>query len=353
MILPSSSQVTLLLLILSMVCWGSWTNTQKLAGKWRFELYYYDFALGFLLLTIAAAYTLGTMNSAELSFQENFLITGYRNMAYAAAAGVVFNVGNMFLAAAVSVAGLSVGVPISLGIAVLVSTAFGILSGTQGNVLLSLAGSGLVLAALMVMTYAYSSHLDALTESTKKEAFQLDPRTKQARRAPRPPSAAKAVVLGGFSGIALGLFHPLVELAQDSNIGVAPYGLAVFFAGGILPTTLALSPFFFNFPVTGGPIGLRDYFRGSGRQHLLGLLGGILAGIALLASFLSGGVPAAARVAPATVYALSQSGALLAALWGLLVWRELKGASERVRMLFAGMLILYAAGITVLSVGQG
>lgn len=346
MILPTSSQATLLLLVLSMVCWGSWANAQKLAGKWRYELYCYDFAVGFLLLTLAAAFTLGSFNSAELTFQENFLITGYRNMAFAAAAGIVFTVGNMFLSAAVSVAGLSVGFPIALGMALLVSTAFGVLTGTQSSILLAVAGSGLVLAAIVVTTYAYSSHLDALAEATKKETLQLDPRAKQAKRAPRPPSAAKAVVLGVLSGIALGLFRPLVSLAQDSDIGVAPYGLAVLFAGGMLPTTIVLSPFFFNFPVTGGPLGLRDYFRGGGRQHFLGLLGGMFAGVAMLAGFLATGAPSAVR-------AVQQGGTLLAALWGFLVWREFKGAGERVRMLFVGMLILYAAGITVLSVGQG
>jgi len=353
MILPASSQATLLLLVISLICWGSWANTQKLAGKWRFELYYYDFALGFLLLTFAAAFTLGSWNSAELTFQENFLITGYRNMAYAAAAGMVFNLGNMFLAGTVSVAGLSVGFPVCLGAALLVSTVFSVLSGTPGSVLLSVAGSGLVLAALVVAIYTFGSHLDVLAEAVKVAGLQLDPRSKQAKLAPRPANAVQATVLGVVSGIALGLFHPLVDLAQEGDNGLAPYGLALLFAMGILSTTVVLSPFFFNFPVSGGPIRFRDYFRGSGSQHLFGLLGGMLAGVALLASFISTGVPSAVRVVPTTAYALHQAGAILAALWGFVAWREFKGSSDRVRMLFGGVLILYAAGITVLAVGQG
>lgn len=353
MILPTSSQATLLLLVLSMVFWGSWANTQKLAGKWRFELYYYDFALGFLLLTVAAAFTGGALNSAELNFQDNLLIAGYRNMAYAAAAGIVFTLGNMFLSATVSVAGLSVGFPISLGMTLLVSTVYGVLTGAQSNVLLSLAGCGLVLVALIVAAYAYSSHLDAIAEAAKKDGLQTDPRSKQAKRAPRPPSTAKAVVLGALSGIGLGFFRSLVGLAQESDIGLAPYGLALFFSAGMLPLTMVLSPFFFNFPVTGGPLGIRDYFRGSGKQHVLGLLGGALAAIAILSSFLAAGAPPAVRVAPGAAFAIAECAAVLGALWGFLVWGEFKGTSDRVRMLFVGMLILYSSGIAVLSVGQG
>ena len=43
MTLPHSYAAALLLTILSMICWGSWANMQKLAGKWRFELYYFDY----------------------------------------------------------------------------------------------------------------------------------------------------------------------------------------------------------------------------------------------------------------------------------------------------------------------
>src|SRR5277367_3713030 len=108
MILPASQGATLALLVISLICWGSWANTWKLADKWRFELYYYDFALGFALLAVVAAFTAGSFNSSELTFQENFLITGYRNMAYVVAAGLIFNLGNMLLAAAISLSGMAV-----------------------------------------------------------------------------------------------------------------------------------------------------------------------------------------------------------------------------------------------------
>ncbi len=352
MILPSSYLATLLLLVISMICWGSWANTQKLAGPWRFELYYYDFAIGFLLLTVAAAFTFGSLRTSELTFEENFLLTGNRNMIWAIAAGMVFNLGNMFLAATVSIAGLAVAFPMALGTALVIGTLWSMAFGAQANVLLSVGGAGLVLVALVVAAYAHSSHLDALLEATKKAALQVDPRSKQARRTPRGPSAAQAVVLGVVSGVAFGFVRPLLDMAREGDSGVAPYGLGLLFAGGMFVVLLVLGPFFFNFPVSGGPIRLRDYFSGSGRQHLLGVLGGLLAGAAILISFLTAAAPATARVAPGISYALSQSGTVLAALWGLLVWREFRGASDRIRTLFAGVLILFAAGVAMLAVAQ-
>src|SRR5690349_5757862 len=116
MILPTSSPAVLILLVLSMLCWGSWINTQKLTGKWRFELFYYDFALGILLSAVVAAFTLGSLYSKELTFQDNFLIAAYHNMAYAAGAGIVFNLGNMLLVGGVSVSGMAVALPLSWGV---------------------------------------------------------------------------------------------------------------------------------------------------------------------------------------------------------------------------------------------
>jgi glucose uptake protein len=353
MIFPASYTASLVLLVVSMVCWGSWANTQKAASKFRFELYYYDFAFGFVLLTVVAAFTLGSLNPSELTFQDNFLITGYRKMAYAVAAGLVFNLGNMLLAAAVSVAGMAVAFPMALGVALVIGTAWNLMFGTASSMLLSMGGAGLVMIALVIAGYAYSSRLDAVYEQSKKDALQIDPRSKAAKRSARPPSAARGIALGIIGGIALGLFQPLVESAREGDDGVAPYGLALLFAAGVLFATLVLGPFFFNFPVAGRPIRFRDYFAGTMRQHLLGLLGGLMGAAAILCSLLPAAASAANRVAPAPGYALAQGGTLLAALWGLLVWREFKGSSDRIRLLFLGVLVLYAAGIAVLSVARG
>src|SRR5712675_3335277 len=132
MILPATYNSALLLIILSMICWGSWANAFKLTGKWRFELFYYDYSLGVLLAAIIAAYTFGSMGD-ELSFSDNLIVAMRRNMAWAVAGGVVFNLANMLLVAAISVAGLAVAFPIGIGLALVVGVVWNYFIKPQGN----------------------------------------------------------------------------------------------------------------------------------------------------------------------------------------------------------------------------
>src|ERR1700733_13483024 len=117
MLIPTTYLTALLLLIVSMFCWGSWANTQKLTGKWRFELFYYDYSVGVLVCALIAAFTFGEMMPKELTFSDNLLLAGKRQMAYGFAGGAVFNLANMLLVAAISVAGMAVAFPIAIGLA--------------------------------------------------------------------------------------------------------------------------------------------------------------------------------------------------------------------------------------------
>ena len=352
MILPASQAATLALLIVSLICWGSWANTLKLAGKWRFELYYYDFALGCVLLAVLAAFTAGSLNSSELTFQENFLITGYRNIAYALLAGVVFNFGNMLLAAALSLAGMAVAFALTSTVALVVSTAWNLIFEVPNGILLSLCGATLLLAALVMAAFTYSHYLDDKAVAVKIPALQVDPRSRHAKTTPRAPGAARAITLGVLGGIALGLFRPLINVARAGDNGVAPYGLALLFAAGVLGSTIIFSPFFFTFPVAGDAISMRNYFVGAARQHLLGILGGALVAAAFLTQMLALAAPPFLRTAAMPSYALSQGGPVLAVLWGLIAWREFRDGGERTRLLFVFMLILMAAGVGLLAVAQ-
>jgi glucose uptake protein len=363
MILPASQAATLALLVISLICWGSWANTLKLAGKWRFELYYYDFALGFAVLAAAAAFTGGSMNSGELTFQDNFLITGYRNMAYVIAAGVIFNLGNMLLAATIAVAGMALAFTITFATALVVATAWSLIFEASGSLLLLLGGAALLLAALVMGAAAYGNYLIARSEAAKAEALikaeaaktgasQPDTRARRANASRRPHGVVLAVALGVAGGIALGLFRPLLDLGSQGEGGVAPYGAALMFAAGILVSTVIIDPFFFTFPVAGEPLGLMDYFKGTGKQHLLGVLGGVTAGVAFLAGMLALAAPPAIRTAAMPAYALSAGVPVLAAAWGFLVWREFRSAGERSTLLFRIMWILLALGVGMLALAR-
>src|SRR5579863_3389362 len=160
MFLPSTYLAALLLLIFSMVCWGSWTNTQKMLGRWRFELFYYDFSLGVVFCAVVSAFTLGSLSSQEPSFQDDLLLYGsYHNMAYAAGAGMIFNLANLLLVGAISVSGMAVALPIGIGLAAVIGVVMNYVASPQANPVLLFSGVFLVLLAIVLNTSAYRAHL--------------------------------------------------------------------------------------------------------------------------------------------------------------------------------------------------
>lgn len=346
MILPSTYLAALLLSIVSMFCWGSWANTQKLAGKWRFELFYYDYSLGVLLCALIAAFTFGSLNSKDLTFSDNLMIASRHAMAYGLGAGAVFNLANMLLVAAISVSGLAVGFPVAIGLALIIGVVWNYLLNPQGDPLLLFGGALLVLIAIVVDGIAYSSYLAAKQEAEIK-ALSPDPRVKAARK--NQPGAARGIFLSVVSGILMGMFYPLVEMAKGGEDGIAPYGVGVLFGIGVFVTSLLYVPFFLNFPVNGEPIHASAYFKGSIRQHGLGWLGGIVWMAGGICNFLASSAPPKLQVGPAVSYALGQGATMISALWGLLVWREFKGANHRVKMLLLVMIVLFVAGLAMIS----
>ncbi len=341
MILPSTYNSALLLIILSMICWGSWANTFKLSGKWRFELFYYDYSMGVLIAAIVAAYTFGSMGS-ELSFSDNLLIALRRNMAYAAGAGIVFNLANMLLVAAISVAGMAVAFPIGIGLALVVGVIWNYFLNPQGNPIFLATGVVLVVGAIIVDAWAYSAHAKPVPVKTGKATAR-----KGAAISP------KGIVLSLISGLLMGSFYPLVELAKGGgvdNAGLGPYAVAFLFAVGVFLSTFIFNLYFLNLPVQGVALSMFDYFKGSARQHALGIIGGLIWCIGAIANFVAASAPKTVQVGPAISYAVGQGATMVSALWGLLVWKEFAGASSKVRILLALMLILFLAGLIIVSI---
>ena len=348
MILPTTYLSALLLLIVSMLCWGSWANTQKLAGKWRFELFYYDYSVGMLLFALIAAFTLGQMAPKELSFTDNFLIASKRQMAWGVGAGIVFNLANLLLVAAISVSGMSIAFPLAIGLALIIGVVWNHLFNPQGSAILLFGGVLLVLVAIIVDAFAYSAYTDAKRLSAEKAALQPDPRVK--RSIPTGPGAGRGIVLSIVSGIVMGMFYPMVEMSREGDSGVSAYGIGILFGAGVVLSSLFYIPFFLNFPVSGLPVETREYFNGTKGQHLLGLSGGAIWMAGALCNYAAASAPPSAHVAPAISYVLVQGATLVSALWGLLVWREFRGAAIGVKLLLFGMIVLFLAGLGMISI---
>jgi glucose uptake protein len=333
MIIPSTYTVALLLTIISMICWGSWANTTKLTGKWRFELFYFDYSFGVMLAAILAAFTFGSMGD-ELSVLDNFALAGKRQMAWGFAGGMVFNIANMLLVAAITIAGLSVAFPIGIGIALIVGVVWSYRLNPQGNPVYLFAGIAVVLLAIIVDALAYGRH--ARDKAATTTAIRKSP--------------VKGIVISVVSGVLMGSFYPLVELGKQGEIGLGPYAIGLVFALGVFLSTFIFNLYFMNLPVQGKPVGFGDYFRGTSKQHLLGVAGGAIWCTGAITNFVAASAPPEVNVGPAVSYALGQGATMISALWGLLLWKEFAGATARVRNLLIAMLLLFLTGLILVSI---
>lgn len=331
--IPTSPSFAIITLVFSLLCWGTWANTQKAAGKWRFELYYVDFAIGTVLFALLGAFSLGSMGDG-FTFEDNMAITGKRQMALAAGSGAIFNLGNMLLAGSTSLAGMAVAFPLAIGMAMIVSVCWNMVANPAGSIGLQAGGLVVVFAAVVMTALAHRMRTLETATGKKKD------------------SGVKATLLGVFGGVFLGLYAPALAQSRAGDIGLSPYGALVFFSVGIALSTLLYSLYFMNLPVQGEAVPLKHYWKKPHRPHAWGLAGGMLWSMGALALFTAGGAPREASAGPALTLALQYGSAVVAALCGLLVWKEFGAASGSARgrmflavALFLGGLLLTAFGL--------
>jgi glucose uptake protein len=298
-------------------------------------LYYFDYAFGVLLLAVVAALTYGSMGQ-DLTAFDDFLIASKRKMALGFAGGVVFNLANMLLVAAISVAGLAVAFPIGIGLALVIGVIWNYLITPQGNPGLLFGGATLVVGAIVVCALAYKAHAQG------QAPVRGQP--------PRIRRTGQGIALSLVSGVLMGSFYPLVEMGKTGDLALGPYSIALVFALGVFLSTFFFSVVFMNLPVEGPAISPFQYFRGTLKQHALGIAGGVIWGVGTIANFAASSAPPEVNVGPAVSYAMGQGAALISTLWGLLVWKEFVGASGRVKTLLAVMLLLFLAGLGAISV---
>ena len=215
MILPATYSAALLLMLACLFCWGSWANTFKLAGRWRYELFYYDYALGIALCAVAAAFILGSLNTQDLTFQDNFLIASSHKIVYAFCAGVLLNIALICFLAAVSVASMSVAFPISFGLAVVISVIWNYFPSAQANPLLLFGGAVCLLIAALLTAFAHIFYVDS---QEPPQPLRPDPRLV----APTRPPALKGVILAIMAGILMGILFPVVDNVRSGENGVSP-----------------------------------------------------------------------------------------------------------------------------------
>ncbi len=329
-----------------MICWGSWANTFKLTGdKWRFEFFSYDFAIGVLLGALIAAYTFGTLGS-ELTFADRLIIAGRRAQLFVFVGGVVFTLANMLLMAAISVAGMAVAFPIGIGLALIVGVVSNYFINPQGNPVLLFGGVAMVIVAILLDSAAHRAR-DRSLKTTQHDLLMKDPKTGKTLKPPKTKSAVRGIVISLFSGALMGAFYPLVAEGMMGDLGLGAYASAIIFGIGVVVGTFFFNIYFFNLPITGERIRAAQFLRGTAKQHLLGVLGGMIWSAGAISNFAAATAPV--NVGPAISLGIGQCATLISVLWGLLVWKEFAGAPGSVKRTLALMMVFFAGGLVLLS----
>jgi glucose uptake protein len=320
MFIPSSYAVALTMMLLGMFFWGSWPNTYKLTRNWRFELFYWDYALGIFFTSILVGLTLGTFFGPE-TFWQNLVSADRNAWLYALLAGIIWNCGNILLVAGVALVGLAVAFPVSIGLALVVGVIGSYVITPRGNPGLLFTGVAAVLIAVILNSFAY-----------------------RAAAASRPKVSRSGLWVCLIAGVLFSGFGPLLAKAYSTAHPLAPYGVEFLFTLGALISTVPVMSYFMRRPVEGARVTWADYMKGSRGEHAAGLFGGFVWGLGTTFTF----VPMAV-VGTALAYAIGQSNPLVAALWGVFVWREFHGAPPKSKALLAVMFGLYFAGLLLLA----
>jgi glucose uptake protein len=339
MILPQSYPAVLFLMVLSLLCLGSWASFFKLAGKWRFELFYLDFAIGLLLASVIFAFTVGNIGYDGFNFIDDLQHAGKRQWMYVFIAGLIFNLGNMLLMGAVSVAGLAVAFPMGMGVALLAGSGLGISSRPAVNATLLGLGCLLILTSIVVNAVSYR-----IMGVARHEALARAGKAKSTRR----PSPLKGIVLAVLAGLLIGGFTPIVEKARQGDLGMGPYSLGFIFAFGVFFSSFVFDIFFMNLPVEGDPVEFGWYLNGGLKQHLSGFVSGFVWYTGMVSAWVCTSVPEAMQGEPLPRFLLAQGSPVLAALWGILVFREFKNSDIRVKLLGTLMLVLFLCGLCMI-----
>ncbi len=325
MFVPMTFHAALLMTILSTICWGSFANTFKGTRNYRFELYYWDYALGIFLVSLLLAFTMGSYRDGASAFLANLRGADGINLFYAALGGFIFNIANTLLIAGIEMVGLAIAYPVSIGIALVEGVVLSYALQPRGNPALLAAGIGMAVVALILVGKSYG-----------------------ALRAGAGAVSRRGVVVCVISGLLMGIFAPFVTRAMTRGATLTPYTTAVCLTFGALVCCFFFNTILMRKPITGTPVAAADYFRAPASYHVLGLLGGGIWGLGTVCNFV-----AASLVGVAISYAIGQASPMVACLWGVFAWKEFRGANAKAKGYLAAMFAAYVLALVLIARAYG
>lgn len=327
MFVVNSYALAVVFCFVTMLCWGSWGNTQKLAGKtWRYELFYWDYVIGMVLFSLLIGLTMGSIGSEGRPFLEDLAQADPKGIGSVILGGIIFNASNILLSAAVSLAGLAVAFPLGVGLALVIGVIVNYIGAPKGDPVILFLGVALIVVAIICNGIASGKM------NNGKE---------------RGGDNRKGILLAIMAGVLMAFFYRFVAAAMDlDNFSnptagmLTPYSAIFIFSIGVLSSNFFFNTYVMKRPFVGTPVTYREYFKGTTATHLVGMLGGAVWCLGTAFSYIAAG-----KAGAAISYALGQGAPLIAAVWGVFIWKEFKGAGRSVGYLLAAMFAFFIAGL--------
>ncbi|MDR2292570.1 MAG: GRP family sugar transporter [Prevotellaceae bacterium] len=334
MFIIENYSLAILFCFITMLCWGSWGNTQKLAGKtWRYELFYWDYTVGILVFAVIMAFTLGSIGSSGRNFIDDIQQVESGNVLSAFIGGIIFNASNILLAASVSIAGMAVAFPLGVGLALVLGVFINYFSTPKGDPVLLFVGVALIVIAIICNGVASGKNSSGTASQNAK----------------------KGILLAAVAGVLMSFFYRFVAAAMDLNnfeypaAGLAtPYTAFFIFSTGIFVSNFLFNTFVMKKPFVGEKVSYKQYFSGKFGTHLVGVFGGCIWALGTLFSYIAAG-----KAGAPVSYALGQGAPMIAALWGVFVWKEFAKSDKSVNKLLLIMFLFFITGLSLIVLSGG
>ncbi|MGZ3822215.1 MAG: GRP family sugar transporter [Mucilaginibacter sp.] len=325
MFIVNTYPVAVLFCIVTMFCWGSWANTQKLAGKTlRFELFYWDYVIGILLFSLISALTLGSIGNGGRSFLNDLRQADISNLTSALIGGVIFNAANILFSAAIAIAGMAVAFPVGIGLALILGVLLNYFAAQKGDPVFLFLGVAFITFAILLNALAYMR-----SGGTNQKV------------------SAKGIVISLVAGLLMSFFYRFIAGAMDLGNFIhpaagkmTPYTAVFVFSIGIFISNFLFNTLLMKRPIDGPPVNYKQYFSTRMPTHLVGVLGGLIWGLGNSLNLIAAG-----KAGPAISYGLGQGATLIAALWGVFIWREFAHAPKSINVYLFLMFLFFVAGL--------
>jgi glucose uptake protein len=162
--------------------------------------------------------------------------------------------------------------------------------------------------------------------------------------------STKGIALSLIAGLLMSFFYRFIAASMDlenfespAEGKMTPYTAVFIFSVGIFLSNFIFNTILIRKPIEGTPTSYAEYFRGNFRTHMTGILGGLIWGLGNSFNLIAAG-----KAGPAISYGLGQGATLVAALWGVFIWKEFRNAPPGTNTYVTAMFVFFVAGLAML-----